>query len=156
MQRKKLNIPLKMHSRKHRLCISFYSALDCQPSTGLITINALAAADDIIIPVQANDYFCLDGLHNLMKYVKLIQTHINPSLHIAGILITKYSSHTNISKLVCATVYENQSIPVFKTKISLSTKIAETAAVKESIFRYAPKAKAVNEYEDLAREVMNL
>ncbi|NLB82175.1 MAG: AAA family ATPase, partial [Clostridiaceae bacterium] len=83
-----------------------YIILDCQPSIGIITINALAAADEIIIPVQANDFFCLDGLTNLMKYIKITQTHINPSLHIAGILITKYSAHTNISKLVCRTVYE--------------------------------------------------
>ena len=133
-----------------------YIILDCQPSIGIITINALAAADEIIIPVQANDFFCLDGLTNLMKYIKITQTHINPSLHIAGILITKYSAHTNISKLVCRTVYENQSIPVFKTKITLSTKVAETAAVKESIFRYSPKSKVVLEYTDLAKEVMEL
>ena len=133
-----------------------YVIFDCQPSIGLITINALAAADEIIIPVQANDFFCLDGLVNLMKYIKLTQAHINPSLHIAGILITKYSTNTNISKLVCHNIYEDPNIHVFKSKISLSTKVAETAAVKESIFRYAPKAKAVIEYETLAKEVISL
>lgn len=133
-----------------------YIIVDCQPSIGLITINALAAADEIIIPVQANDFFCLDGLVDLMKYIKLIQSHINPSLRVAGILITKYSPITNISKLVCQNIYESSNIHVFESKISLSTKVAETAAVKESIFRYAPKSKAVSEYKQLAKEVMNL
>lgn len=131
--------------------------LDCQPSVGLITINALSAADEVIIPVQGNDSFCLDGLENLLKFIKLTQVHINPSLKIAGIVITKYSPYTNISKLVCGQVEENRNeLHVFGSRISLSTQIAETAAVKESIFSHAPKAKAVEEYTNLAKEVISL
>lgn len=133
-----------------------YIILDCRPSMGLLTINALAAANEIIIPVQGNDFFCLDGFANLMKYIKLTQAHTNPSLHVAGILITKYSPNTNISKIVCQNIYESSNLHVFESKISLSTRVAETAAVKESIFRYAPKAKAVSEYQALAREVISL
>lgn len=133
-----------------------YIILDCPPSMGLITINALAAADSVIIPVQANDFFCLDGLNELNKYINITKAHINPEIKIGGILITKFSPITNISKLVCQTVCDNQSIPVFKTKISQSTKAAETAAVRKSIFKHAPKDKVADEYKKLAKEVLKI
>ena len=133
-----------------------YVILDCPPSIGVITINALAAADDVIIPVQSNDYFCLDGLMELMKYIKLMKTNINPSINVAGILITKYSPVTNITKLVCEMVDKNTSIPVFDTKISISTKVAESVAVRKSIFSYAAKDRVADDYKNLAKEVLNL
>ena len=131
-----------------------YIIIDCPPSTGLVTINALAAADEIIIPVQANDFSCLDGLNELMKYINITRSQINPELTIAGILITKYSPVTNITKLVCQKVNELKNIPVFKTKIRLSTTVAETPAVRKTIFEYKSNDKAAVDYEELAKEVM--
>lgn len=133
-----------------------YIILDCPPSIGVVTINALAAADDVIVPVQANDYFCLDGLMELMKYINLMKVNVNPSIKISGILITKYSPVTNITKLVCKMVDQNTSIPVFDTKISVSTKVAESVAMRKSIFSYAEKDRVAGDYINLAKEVLNL
>lgn len=133
-----------------------YIILDCPPSIGIITLNALAAADEVIVPVQANDYFCLDGLMELMKYINLMKRNINPSINVAGILVTKYSPVTNITKLVCEMVDQNTAIPVFDTKISISTKVAESVAMRKSIFSYAAKDRVSDDYKNLAKEVLNL
>ncbi len=131
-----------------------YIILDCPPSMGVITLNALAAADEVIVPVLATDYFCLDGLSELLKYINLTKQNNNPDLKVAGILITKYSPVTNIAKLVCQTVAENKRIPVFQTKIRMSTKLAETAAIKKTIFEHMKNDKSAEDYINLAKEVI--
>lgn len=131
-----------------------YIIIDCPPSTGLLTINALATADEVIIPVQANDFSSLDGFNELMKYITLTQSQINPNLSVAGILITKYSPVTNIAKFVCENVEKIQNIPIFDTKIRLSTTVAEAPAFRKNLFEYRAKDKATVDYQELAKEVI--
>lgn len=133
-----------------------YIIIDCPPSVGLMTLNALSAADGVIIPIKSNDFSSLDGFAELIKYIKLTKSQINPNLSVAGILLTYYSSVTNIAKLVCEQVEDIKTIPIFKTKIRLSTTVAETPAVRKTLFQYKPKDKAAVDYEELAKEVMEL
>ena len=133
-----------------------YIIIDCPPSVGLMTLNALSAADGVIIPIKSNDFSSLDGFAELIKYIKLTKSQINPNLSVAGILLTYYSSVTNIAKVVCEQVESIKAVPILKTKIRLSTTVAETPAVRKTLFQYKPNNKAAVDYENLAKEVMEL
>lgn len=133
-----------------------YIILDCPPSMGLLTINALAAADSVIIPIKANDFSSLDGFAELMKYIKITKMQTNPALHVAGLLLTYYSAATNIAKLVCQRVEGIAGVPVLQSKIRLSTTVAETPAVRKTIFQYKASNKAAADYQTLAKEVIRL
>ena len=133
-----------------------YIIIDCPPSVGLMTLNALSAADGVIIPIKSNDFSSLDGFAELIKYIKLTKSQINPNLSVAGILLTYYSPVTNIAKVVCEQVESIKAVPILKTKIRLSTTVAETPAVRKTLFQYKPNNKAAVDYEKLAKEVMEL
>ena len=131
-----------------------YIIIDCMPSLGMLTINALACSDSVLIPVQAA-YLPVKGLEQLIKTIGRVQRRLNKKLTIEGILLTMVDSRTNfakdISKLVVDT-YSDQ-IKVFETLIPLSVRAAEISAEGSSIYQYDPKGKAALAYKNLTEEV---
>jgi len=134
-----------------------YILIDCMPSLGVMTINALAAADEVIIPVQAA-YLPVKGLQMLIKTVAVVKKRLNKTLHIRGILITMVDYRTNYAKDITAMLREsygeNAGIGVMESFIPYSTKVAETSAEGISIFRYAPRCKAAEGFIRLTEEVL--
>ena len=125
------------------------------PSLGQLTINALAAADSVIIPVQAQ-YLSLKGLEQLYDTWRKIRTQINPNLKIEGILPTMVDNRTNYAREVTAKLRENygSGMKVFQTEIPHSVRAAETSAEGKSIFAHDPKGKVAAAYEQFTREVL--
>jgi len=130
--------------------------IDCLPSLGNLTINALAASDSVIIPVQSQ-YLSMRGMEQLIQAIIGIKAQINPNLEIEGILLTMYDKRTNLSKEVFDTMDNTYGdyINVFKNAITVSTKIAEAPSQGVSIFKYNPNSEVAKFYELLAREVLN-
>ncbi len=134
-----------------------YILVDCQPSLGMLTVNALTAANRVIIPVQS-EYLSAKGLEALIKTVAKVKQRLNPSLHIDGILLTMVDSRTNFSKEVSALLrktYGNQ-ITVFSSEIPHSVRAKEVSAEGMSIFNYNPRCKVSIAYENFTKEVINL
>ena len=133
-----------------------YIIIDCMPSLGMLTINALACADSVLIPVQAA-YLPVKGLEQLIKTIGRVQRRLNRKLSIEGILLTMVDSRTNyardISQLVVDT-YSDQ-LGVFDTLIPLSVRAAEISAEGSSIYQYDPKGKAATAYRTLTEEVIS-
>lgn len=130
--------------------------IDCLPSLGNLTINALVASDSVIIPVQSQ-YLSMRGMEQLIQTIIGIKAQINPNLEIEGILLTMFDKRTSLSK----EVYESTNntygkyIKVFKNVITISTKIAEAPSQGVSIFTYNPNSEVAKSYELLAREVLS-
>ena len=132
-----------------------YIIIDCMPSLGTVTLNALTCADTVLIPVQAA-YLPVKGLRQLIKTINLVKRSLNPDLEIEGILLTMVDARTNYAKDIVAQVHEvyGKSIPVFEIEIPLSVRAAETSAVAQSIYEYDPKGKAALAYTTLTKEVL--
>ena len=132
-----------------------YVVIDCMPSLGMLTINALTASDEVIIPVQAQ-YLPLKGMTQLMKSINLVQNHTNEDLEIGGILMTLVDGRTNLAKDVISAIRTNYgtSIRIFDTEIPMAVKAAEASRAGKSIFSYDSTSKPALAYEQLAREVM--
>jgi len=127
--------------------------IDCSPSLGLITVNALTASDSVIVPVQC-EYFALEGLGKLLNTIKIVQTRLNKKLDIEGILLTMYDRRLRLSKQVVKEVKTHFQKMVFKTIISRNVKLGEAPSFGETaIMHDASSAGAVN-YLNLAREVL--
>lgn len=118
-----------------------YIIIDCMPSLGMMTINALSCADTVLIPVQAA-YLPVKGLQQLIKTIGRVKRQLNPKLHIEGILLTMVDNRTNYAKDISAMVYDaySSSIKVFKTEIPMSVRTAETTVEGSSIYKYDSKA----------------
>ena len=132
-----------------------YIIIDCMPSLGIMTINALTAADSVIIPVQAT-FLPVKGLEQLIKSIGAVKKHLNPSLGIEGILISMVDGRTRFSKdiieLLNATY--GQAINIFETKIPVSIRAAECPAAGISIFKHDPKGKVAEAYKNFVEEVL--
>ena len=129
--------------------------LDCMPSLGMLTINALAAADAALIPVQAQ-YLSAKGLEQLLQTVQKVRRQINPKLKIEGILLTMTDSRTNYGKQISNLIRQayGKHLKVFEQTIPRSVRAAETSAAGKSIFAYDPKGKVAQAYKSLAKEVL--
>ena len=129
--------------------------IDCMPSLGMLTVNALAAADSVIIPVQAH-YLPLKGMTQLIKTINKVQRQINPALKIDGVLLTLADMRTNMARTTAETLRQNYGriIRVYNTVIPVAIKVAETSAVGKSIYKYDKNGAAAKAYEDFTREVM--
>lgn len=129
--------------------------LDCMPSLGMLTVNALAAADNVIIPVQAQ-YLPAKGLEQLLQTVNKVKRQINPKLRIEGILLTMVDSRTNYAKDISALIRENYGgkLKVYQTDIPRSVRAEEISAEGKSIFRHDPKGKVAEAYRVLTKEVL--
>ena len=134
-----------------------YVLIDCMPSLGMITINALAAADSVIIPTQPH-YLSAKGLELLLRSVSMVKRQINPKLRIDGILMTMVMPRTNISKEITATVKSayGQKIKVFDTEIPHSIRAVEATAEGKSIFAYDKSGEVAAAYEQLGKEVAEI
>ena len=134
-----------------------YILIDCMPSLGMITINALTAADEVIIPVQAQ-YLPTKGMTHLMKSIDMVRSHTNENLKIAGIVMTLVDGRTNLSKEVINTIRTKygMNIRIFDTQIPVAVKAAEASKAGMSIFAYDKGSKPAIAYEQLTREVMRL
>lgn len=134
-----------------------YIIIDCGLKHELLTVNALTAADYCIIPVQAH-YLASEGIPDVLELVRTVQAHFNPSLKIAGILLTMYQSRPQLCQSVRATVGEvyGEAFHVFERPIEQTIKVAECPAAGMSILDYAPKNPAAESYRSLAREVLSL
>lgn len=133
-----------------------YVLLDCMPSLGMLTINALAAADNVLIPVQAQ-YLPAKGLEQLLQTINKVRKQINPKLKIEGILLTMVDSRTNYAKDISALIRETygNKLKVFKTDIPRSVRAEEISAEGKSIFEHDPKGKVAEAYRSLTKEVLN-
>ena len=134
-----------------------YVLVDCMPSLGMLTINALAAADSVVIPTQPH-YLSAKGLELLLRSVSKVRRQINPPLRIDGILMTMVMPRTNISKEITATVRNvyGQKIKVFDTQIPHSIRAVEATAEGKSIFAYDKGGKVAAAYEQFGKEVAEL
>ena len=134
-----------------------YVLIDCMPSLGMITINALAAADSVIIPTQPH-YLSAKGLELLLRSVSMVKRQINPKLRIDGILMTMVMPRTNITKEITATVKSayGQKIKVFDTEIPHSIRSVEATAEGKSIFDYDKSGKVAAAYEQFGKEVAEI
>ena len=128
--------------------------IDCQPSLGLLTVNALAAADSVIIPLEC-EYFALRGVALLQQTIEKVKSRINPRLEIEGLLPTKYDARTVHTREVLGRVREAFGDQVFDTTISRTIKFPETSSAGLPITAYAPTSTAAQQYMRLAREVLD-
>jgi chromosome partitioning protein len=131
-----------------------YILIDCPPSLGLLTINALTAAQAVLIPLEC-EYFALRGMALLMDTLTKIQERINPELEIEGILATMLDARTIHGREVLSRVTDAFGDKLFKTIIHKTIKFAEAPVAGEPIVTYAPKSGGAREYRELAKEVMS-
>lgn len=133
-----------------------YILIDCMPSLGMMTVNALAAADSVLIPVQAA-YLSAKGLEQLIRTISKVKRQINPGLDIEGILMTMVDGRTNYAKEIIQLLrdgYEGQ-IHFFTSDIPLSVRASEISAIGVSIYKHDPKGKVAEAYRSLTREVIS-
>ncbi len=126
---------------------------DCPPSLGLLTLNALTAADGILIPIQC-EYYALEGLGQLMNTIALVRKHLNKNLRIEGVLLTMYDSRTNLSEQVAAEVRNYFKQYVFNTVIPRNVRLSEAPSYGKHILEYDPRSRGAELHLDLAREVL--
>ena len=127
--------------------------IDCSPSLGLVTINALTAADSVIIPVQC-EYFALEGLGKLLNTIKIVQSRLNPDLDIEGILLTMYDNRLNLSRQVAEEVKTHFQQMVFDTLINRNTKLGEAPSFGQTIMMHDLNSSGAINYLNLAREIL--
>ncbi|MBQ6482494.1 MAG: ParA family protein [Anaerolineaceae bacterium] len=132
-----------------------YVLLDCMPSLGMLTVNALAAADAALVPVQAN-YLSAKGLEQLLQTINKVKRQINPKLRIEGILLTMVDGRTNYGREISSLIRDTYGghIIIFNSEIPRSVRAAEISAEGKSIFLHDPKGKVAEAYQNLTKEVM--
>lgn len=130
-----------------------YILIDCPPSLGLLTINALVAADKLLVPIQC-EFYALEGVTKLLDSMKRVKNMLNPSLDIFGIVLTMYDSRTNLANQVVNEVRSFFGDAVFETLIPRTVKLSEAPSYGQSILEYAPDNKGALAYNDLAKEVI--
>jgi len=130
-----------------------YIIIDCPPSLGLITVNALTAADTILVPIQC-EYYALEGLSQLMNTVKLVQKHLNPDLKVEGVVLTMFDARTNLSIQVVEEVKKYFGNKVYRTIIPRNVRLSEAPSYGLPIILYDSKSKGAECYMDLADEVI--
>ncbi len=130
-----------------------YILIDCSPSLGLITINALTASDSVIIPVQC-EFFALEGIAKLLNTIKIIKSKLNPQLQIEGFLLTMYDNRLRLSNQVYEEVKRHFGDLVFNTVIARNVRLSEAPSHGVSVLEYDPHSKGAQNYTSLAREVI--
>lgn len=134
-----------------------YILIDCMPSLGMITINALACSDKIIIPVQG-EYLAAKGMGHLLQTVSKVHKQINPNLKIGGVLLTLVDKRTNLSKQVRDTLEENygQHVKIYNTEIPKAINTAKSSSTGKSIFEFDKNSPVADSYKNLAKEVLDI
>jgi chromosome partitioning protein len=127
--------------------------IDCPPSLGFLTINALSAADSILIPVQT-EFFCMEGIPDLFHALNEVRTYFNPTLMIEGIVLTMYDERTNLSRQVAEEVRKSLKSVVYEAIIPRSIRLAEAPSFGKPVVLYDPKSKGAEAYLNLAQEIL--
>ncbi|HIY83097.1 MAG TPA: AAA family ATPase [Candidatus Rubneribacter avistercoris] len=130
-----------------------YIFVDCPPSLGLLTVNALVAADKLLIPIQC-EFYALEGVTKLLDSMKRVKTRLNPTLDIFGVLLTMYDGRTTLSRQVVSEVKNYFGKAVFSTLIPRTVKLSEAPSFGQPITQYDPMGKGAQSYTDLAKEVI--
>jgi chromosome partitioning protein len=128
--------------------------IDCPPTLGLLTVNALVAATHLLIPIQSS-YFALEGTDDLLETIEKVRARPNPALRILGVVITMHDKRTALARDIRTQIDKVFGKKVFKTVISKSVRLEESPAYKESIFQFAPESAGATEYYRLCEEVMD-
>jgi chromosome partitioning protein len=128
--------------------------IDCPPTLGLLTVNALVAATHLLIPIQSS-YFALEGTDDLLETIEKVRARPNPALRILGIVITMHDKRTALARDICLEIQKVFGRKVFKTVITKSVRLEESPAYKESIFTFAPDSRGATEYYRLCEEVID-
>ena len=126
--------------------------LDCPPSLGLLTVNALTAADAVLVPLQC-EYYALEGLSQLIATIHLVRDHLNPGLAVNGIVLTMYDARTNLASEVAAEVRRHLDGAVYDTIVPRSVRLAEAPSHGRPIAHYAPESRGAIAYRELALEI---
>lgn len=132
-----------------------YILIDCMPSLGLLTVNALTASDSVIIPIQTEIY-ALEGLQKLKNTITLVKDHLNPSLHIQGILMTMYDSRLRLANMILEEVRQNITDPLFQTIIHRNSKISESPSMKAPVIMYDAASTGAMNFMQLATEFLKM
>ena len=148
-------------AREHRLANALegvaanydYVILDCPPSLGLLTVNALTAADSVLIPIQC-EYYALEGLSQLTATINLVRDHLNPDLAIKGVVLTMFDARTNLSTEVAAEVRRHLGSTVYKTVVPRSVRLSEAPSHGLPIALYRPDSKGADAYRELTGELL--
>jgi chromosome partitioning protein len=127
--------------------------IDCLPSLGLITVNALVASNSVIVPVQC-EFFALEGLGKLLNTIKIVQSRLNPALQIEGILMTMYDGRLRLSNQVVSEVRKHFDEMVFSTIIHRNTRLSEAPSVGKPVILYDADSKGTVNYLNLAKEIL--
>jgi chromosome partitioning protein len=130
-----------------------YVLMDCPPSLGLLTVNALTAADSVLIPIQC-EYYALEGLGQLMSTIDLVRSHLNPQLAVKGVVLTMFDARTTLSSDVSAEVRRHMGHQVFETQIPRSVRLAEAPSYGRPISEYSPASRGALAYAALASELL--
>ena len=130
-----------------------YILIDCPPSLGLLTLNALTAADSVLMPIQC-EFYALEGVAQLMKTIDLVQNNLNADLAVEGVLLTMYDSRTKLSEQVAKEVRENFGEAVYETVIPRLVRLSEAPSFGKPIIAYDKRSKASTAYQNLAKEVI--
>jgi chromosome partitioning protein len=150
------NREFKLYELLRRVRTNYdYILIDCPPSLGLLTINGLVAADEVIIPVQC-EYYALEGLGQLLKTVGLIQENLGKHLKVKGALLTMFDRRNNLSRQVKKEVERNFPGYVFESIIPRCIKLAEAPSFGKTILQYDPHSKGAKAYRQLAQEILKL
>jgi chromosome partitioning protein len=127
--------------------------IDCPPSLGFLTINALTAADSVLIPVQC-EFFCMEGMPDLLRTLDEVRAYLNPSLAIEGVLLTMYDDRTNLSKQVAQEIRRSLRGIIYEALIPRAVKLAEAPSFGKPIFLYDIKSRGAEAYNKLAEELL--
>nr|WP_283139882.1 ParA family protein [Rhizohabitans arisaemae] len=129
-----------------------YILIDCPPSLGLLTVNALVAGDEVLIPIQC-EYYALEGLGQLIRNVDLVRAHLNPNLEVTTILLTMYDARTRLASQVAGEVRSHFGDVVLRTVIPRSVRVSEAPSYGQSVMTYDPGSSGALAYKDAAREM---
>lgn len=127
--------------------------IDCPPSLGLLTVNALAASDGVVVPIQC-EYFALEGLSQMMNTVKLVKKFLRPAIEVEGVVITLYDGRSKLSKGVVAEIEKVFGSKVYNTKIPRNVRLAEAPSYGKPVAQYDPKCAGAQAYEKLSEEFL--
>ena len=131
-----------------------YVVIDCPPTLGLLTVNALVAATHLLIPIQSS-YFALEGTDDLLETIEKVRVRANPKLEMLGVLITMLDKRTSLGRDIQAQINKVFGPKVFRTVISKNVRLEESPAYRESIFSFAPNSKGASDYYSLCEEVID-
>ncbi len=131
-----------------------YVLVDCPPSLSFLTVNALTAAESVLIPIQC-EYLALEGVTQLIETLKLVKQSLNPRLGVEGVLLTMYDDRTNLSRQVAEEVHSFFKTTVFSTIIPRNIRLSEAPSFGQTIFEYDPRSRGAMAYLELAKEIMN-